>query len=251
MRVAAAVALALAAATGGCFDLGGTTVDPYDYITDRDYSRWTFEVDIAGEGPPAGVLEHARSQIEPLVRKERIEFAIDERLPAGDLAQKAWTDDDVRSFARQHRGRETGDGTVVTHLLFLAGHSAHDDGNARVLGVAYGHDLIVLFPQSIKASCDSALPPLAGLCSPDPYFRAVLVHEIGHALGLVDNGIPMVRNHEASTCDDRPDSGHSSNSQSVMYCAVESSAIVPLFGSDPPTSFDADDRNDVRAAGGK
>lgn len=243
-----ATALVLALAVAGCFEAGGHRVVPRDYLSQETYTKWVIEVDSStGEQPPAALLDFAKARLASVVHKESIEFRKDEVLQDGDTE---WTDADVQDFAKRHRGLRTGGDTVVTHLLFLAGHSEHDEGERRVLGVAYGHELIVIFSRSVKSVCDGSLP-VPGLCQTDPVFRAVLVHEFGHALGLVDNGVPMVKPHKAATCDGQKDDGHSSNEDSVMYCQVESSSIVPIFGSNPPTDFDADDRADLRAAGGR
>lgn len=47
--------------------------------------------------------------------------------------------------------------------------------------------------------------------------QATVVHEIGHAIGLVNNGLPMASEHE-----DVDHSGHTANSDGIMYWAVES-----------------------------
>lgn len=246
MRAAVAL-LALPLLLAGCFDrfVGGGTSLPEDYASDRTYKTWAIEVDHStGARPDASLLDFAKGRLNSMVRKDSIEFRLDETLATD--ANRAWSDSDVQTFAQQHKGLRTEGSQVTTHLLFLNGHSAADNGDRRVLGVAFGHGLIVIFSDSVKTSCAAALPLLA--CDPAPYFRAVLVHEFGHALGLVDNGAPMVNPHEASTCGDRPDSGHSSNRDSVMYCQVESSLAFSLFGSGgPPTDFDDNDRADIRA----
>jgi hypothetical protein len=245
VRVAALLAVAVLAV--GCFELAPAPVGPKDYLTNEKYTRWVIEVDYSkGHAPPTALLNLLHSKLAQIVFKSTIEFRLDDALDAGS---GTWTDAQIRALSKEKLGRKTGGDTVVTHLLFLDGHSEHDTDQGRVLGAAYGHDLIVIFSQSVKDSCKAALVPQ--LCNPDPYFRAVTMHEFGHALGLVNNGIPMVRAHEASTCGDRPDRHHSTNRNSVMYCQVESSAIVPIFGNDPPSDFDADDRADFKAAGGK
>ncbi len=54
--------------------------------------------------------------------------------------------------------------------------------------------------------------------------QAVVVHELGHALGLVHNGLPMVEDHED---DDHPK--HTIDENDVMFWAVESSSNVQDF----------------------
>lgn len=241
---AAALAILSTLLMAGCFDIGATSIEPRDYLTSQTYQKWVIEVDYAAsEKPSTALTRFLHDRLAPLVHKDSIEVRLDESLSGN--TDTSWSDGDVQSFAREHRGVETGMGTVATHVLFLAGHSSHDTDEGRVLGIAYGHDLIVIFSQSIKDSCTLPAP----LCTSETYFQAVLVHEFGHILGLVDNGVPMVRDHEADTCGSKADEGHSTNQNSVMYCQVETSAITLL--SKPPTDFDADDKADLRAAGGK
>ena len=47
--------------------------------------------------------------------------------------------------------------------------------------------------------------------------QATVIHEIGHAIGLVNNGVPLSSQHEDA---ERPH--HTINSDGVMYFAVES-----------------------------
>ena len=57
----------------------------------------------------------------------------------------------------------------------------------------------------------------------------------------------MVTPHEATTCNGNPDTAHSSNQNSVMYCAVESNQVAILFNNGPPQDFDANDKADLKA----
>jgi hypothetical protein len=234
-------------AMGGCLDgiVGGGDAGPKEYASDRTYKTWVVEVDhSSGATPDGALLDFVKGRLNGMVRKEAIEFRADETLATD--GGRAWSDADVQALAEQHQGLETGGSQAVTHLLFLTGHSASDNGDRKVLGVTYGHHLVAIFSDSVKAACTAPLPILG--CDSAPYFRAVLVHEFGHVLGLVNNGAPMVHPHEAGTCGSAPDRGHSANRDSVMYCQVESSLAFTLFGSGgPPTDFDDNDRADIHA----
>ncbi len=250
MRIVA-VALVALVAGAGCLDdvLPSGPVGPRDYLRDSDYTKWVIEVDYAGgERPSDSVLSLLKQSMKDVVNKPGgVEVRLDDQLPRDE---RSWTTDALQVLRDDRQDAETGGETVVTHLAFLAGHSASDNADGRVLGVAIGHGQVAIFSATVKDSCTSfSLPPC--LYSDDEIFRAVVVHEFGHILGLVDNGIPMVNDHEADSCNDQPDRGHSDNPGSVMYCAVETTDFLQALSGDLPTEFDADDRADLEAAGGK
>jgi hypothetical protein len=71
--------------------------------------------------------------------------------------------------------------------------------------------------------------------------RHVLLHELGHAFGLVGQRIPMVRPHV-----DAEHPGHSSNPRSIMHHQPPMTLEGFVYG-DRPRDFDADDRADLAA----
>lgn len=227
---------------GGCLDdlRAPGPVRPTDYIRDDTYKKWVVEVDhAAGERPADSVLSFARGRLADLVEKpDGISMQVDDRLPASE--SRVWRDDDLRALQDDHQDQQTGDGTVVTHMVFV-------DGRYRVenvLGVAIGYDLIVIFSDRIKDGCANNI----GCSNPNRAMEIVVTHELGHAIGLVNRGIDMVQHHE-----DPEHPKHSDNEDSVMYHAAENSDLFEFFGifGSLPDDFDANDRQDVCNAGGK
>jgi hypothetical protein len=148
-------------------------------------------------------------------------------LPGG---AKAWTADDIRATADAASAVPQGNGRAVLHLLQLRGTF---EGSEEVLGVSVRGDVIALFPDSIESS---ATPLVSAAAIED----AVVLHELGHVLGLVDLARDTGRadpNHP----------GHSVNTHSVMYWAVESSLVGQVLNGPPPRDFDNDDLADLRA----
>ncbi len=240
MRVVPFVAILLVLPFSGCLDFGSHRVTATDYLQ-GDYGKWLVEIDSSsGSRPDASLLTFLDNRLTPLVNKPSgIEFYSDDALSS---SQAAWDDGQILDYAKSHRSFSTGGDQVVTHLMFLSGHYAGDTGQGKVLGIAFDHDLIVMFPETIKGSCT-----ITNFCTDAaPIMRAATLHEFGHALGLVNHGIGMVTPHE-----DSGHPGHSSNQRSVMYWAVETSNIVALLGGGIPEDFDANDRADMRAAGGQ
>lgn len=241
----AVACLALTVGLGGCLGSGGLFggVGPRDYLSSKDYDTWIIEVDsVQGQAPSAGALDLLRSRLMEVADKPGgIEVRQSETLPARG---GTWSARDIQDLDASSQNLRSDGGTVVTHLLFLDG----EFSTANVLGVAIGHSTIAIFSETIRNNCTIINGCLTGA---DSIFRAVLVHEFGHAMGLVNNGIGMATDREAEDCDGRPDKGHSNNQNSVMFCAVETSNVVNVFTNGPPTTFDAADKQDMCNAGGR
>jgi hypothetical protein len=147
---------------------------------------------------------------------------------------KAWTADDLASTADGLSTTPQGNGKAVLHVLFLKGTF---EGNTDVLGIAVRGDVLALFADAVAGAAN---PPVVTRAEVED---AVLMHEQGHELGLVD----LARDTGRA---DPQHPGHSKNSKSVMYWAVESSFVGQLLGGPPPRDFDSDDLADLRALRG-
>lgn len=219
---------------------------PRDYVSNAKYSKWVIELDMTeGQSIPNSALSLLQTRLNEVVNKPGgIEIRRDET-----LAKRGgtWSQDDLLQTAARTSDLKTKGDTVVLHLLVVDG--TYEESN--VLGVTYSRETsagrvistgpIVLFGDTIRNACG-----LLCLTSTEAIWQAVIVHEFGHALGLVDNGAPMQRNHE-----DPEHPGHSNNQASVMYYAVETTSITTVFQNGPPTQFDANDKSDLCALGGK
>lgn len=243
--VVLAVALvALAPALGGCLDPFTGPSGPGDWAREflqaDPYSRMTFEVDwIEGQRPTdeaMNLLERRASQ--HLRKPGGIRVVMDDAIPGGE---DRWTTDELRDVADQHRDNHKGGSEGVMYVLYVDGRYAGGEGT---VGLAYHAAEFAIFKDKIRDSTSGLLS-----ASPADVEKAVVVHEMGHLLGLVDNGIPMVEPHEDP---DHPH--HSDNDDSVMFWAVETNPVQNFFrgrGTAPPTQFDSNDQADMEAAGGK
>ncbi len=255
MKALFAALLLLATATlPGCINdiLPTGPTRPQDYLQDDKYEEWVVEVDyVGGKRPDQSVLDFVRGRLSPLVHKPAgLTFTVDDQLPAKN---GAWTTDQLLAFSQDHRDIKNDGNTITTHLLFVNGGSSSDTPDAKVLGVAIGFDVVVIFVDNINASCRPlAVPPCT--YTQNEMQRVVTLHEFGHILGLVnrkagDGSIPVP---QQSQHEDPQHKGHSRNQNSVMYWAVESSVIGDIFrGGDLPDTFDAEDKKDLCAAGGR
>jgi hypothetical protein len=101
----------------------------------------------------------------------------------------------IQAIAAANR-KQPSSGTASFYVLFLDGY--YNDGtgpDTSVLGVSIGSTgIIAMFKPVIVASADPAHPYQERFVE-----QAVLIHELGHAGGLVNNGIAMAMPHEDTT----------------------------------------------------
>ena len=143
-----------------------------------------------------------------------------------------WSAQDVRDKGWETKDQSPRDGTTLYwQVLFPAGTYETDS----VLGVAVDASTVALFSDSI----DEADGPF-GRPSVEDVENSVLVHEVGHLLGLVNLVYQSPVDHED---DEHP--GHSNNDESVMYWAVESADLSNFIFGELPNEFDADDLADL------
>jgi len=145
---------------------------------------------------------------------------------AVDGGAQDWTAQDLIRIADSQAVRPAGSATM--RMLFLHGTFG---GSKGVLGVAVRGDVLAIFIDAVR-STGGIVGDSAGV------ERAVMLHEAGHVLGLVDLYLNTGREDESHP-------GHSPNKGSVMYWAVESDALAGVFGANPPDTFDAADRADL------
>lgn len=121
---------------------------------------------------------------------------------------------EISAIAEAHRDLPPfADGVASLYVVWVDGHALDEDGerNDNILGVSYGDTgIIAMFKPVIEST---ALP----LVAVEKYVeQATLVHELGHAVGLVNNGIAMAEDHQ-----DEAHGSHCDNTECVMYWTIE------------------------------
>jgi hypothetical protein len=146
--------------------------------------------------------------------------------------RRRWSAADLRALAAERRQhRSTSDHASIL-VMYVRGSFEHEGA----IGVALNATEIAVFPDRWRDLVGGVLG--AG----GDVERAVLVHEVGHVLGLVELTYESIHDRHD---DDNP--GHSRNRDSVMYWAIATTAIAQVFDGPPPDDFDAADRDDLRS----
>lgn len=200
---------------------------PADFIRAEPYSRLVLEVDAArGWAPRAEAMTAIPDALDAVLDKpDGVQAVLDATLePVGE--DHVWTFSELNALAEATADLEVEANTVKMHVLFVDGSYAGDDPDAVILGLAWGRSKLALFSQTIAVSCQGQVGPglEERLCAGTE--RSVWVHEIGHLLGLVDNGTPMITDREDP---DHPH--HDINEDCVMYWAAERQNAVQHLAS--------------------
>jgi hypothetical protein len=244
-----AIALLLATTASSCDSGGGgggaptvilTGSQGKEYLAALPFPGLHVEIDhVTGKAPHANAQALLGTRLnERCDKPSGVSILIDENNLTPGGSGKKWTLSEIRQLELQHRGAFDGGATKTLYILYVDGGFEADTGNSRVLGVAYSPSSFCVFKDNIIAA--------AGVVRfVDEIEKPVLVHEAGHILGLVNNGIPMVAPHED------PDSrAHDASNACVMSSTIESNLAALISGS-IPDDFDAACKADMAAAGGK
>lgn len=128
-----------------------------------------------------------------------------------DIGRATWTSDALINFAQSHPPTAMPP-DVAVGVYFVNGTL---NGDPNILGVQFrGYPYAFIFKDVVVSS--------GGDGASQRYVeQAVVVHEVGHAVGLVNNGLPMVTAH-----DDGSHPKHSTNKDCVMYWSVENKSNI-------------------------
>lgn len=140
------------------------------------------------------------------------------------IGRAVWSLQNVLTLAQAQAVTSTSSNSIFK-ILFVKGIS---DQGPNVIGYSInGENVIVIFKDVITATSVTGeqLVPIY-------VEQSTLVHEMGHALGLVNNGLPMVQNHQ-----DSAHGAHCSNPNCVMYYANEGASSMVNFARQSATNL--------------
>ena len=155
-------------------------------------------------------------------KRFEIPTALSQMQALDDVSGSDFTRDQILALADEHRDRPSAGDTATFYVLFLPGYFSSDgQQQSDVLGVSLGATgVIAIFKPVVSAAASR------GMQGPIVKFieQSTLVHELGHALGLVNNGVAMVAPHQDTT-----NGTHCTNPKCVMYHTNEGAAAATEF----------------------
>lgn len=128
--------------------------------------------------------------------------------------EATWSYEELQELGTIHGALSLPDSSVF-NVFFLKGRA---EGNPNVIGAHLsGTKTLVIFKE-VVASSDP------GILVQRYVEQATLVHEMGHAVGLVNNGLPMTSSHE-----DTSHVAHCNNPECVMFWQNEGAGSLVKF----------------------
>ncbi|QQR91307.1 MAG: hypothetical protein IPJ88_06150 [Myxococcales bacterium] len=129
-----------------------------------------------------------------------------------DITDDKFTLEEIAAIAQKHQDTPNTDSQRVIYIVFLDGYSEDDQGNQEeILGLSIRNTNIVAVFKPIIKTRSALYPELAEQIN--------VIHEVGHAVGLVNSGISMSEDH----LDTQQYSGksHCDNRDCIMYFEFE------------------------------
>ena len=211
-----------------------------DFLSESRYKQLVVEIAyVEGYKPQTASLNHLKSFLESRLNKSG-GISINS-VPVASPGKATYSLTDIRNIEETHRTKFPSGETLAAWLFFYDGDYAANQGDSKVLGVAYGATSMAVFGKTVAEFS-------GGLGQPSTYVleTTVMEHEFCHIFGLVNNGTNMVSGHQDAT-----HGKHCSDKNCLMYYAAETSDFLSNFlGSNIP-SLDEQCLHDLKNNGGK
>ena len=143
-----------------------------------------------------------------------------------DVTAKTFTTADIVAIAAAHRTDQQFSNADSFYVVFLPGTFVDDTGTEQktTLGVTLADSgVIALFKPAISKPVVNPTPP------PEFVEQLALIHFLGHAVGFVDNGVPVGDNNKAHI--DTANGHHCTNKKCAMSVELESAAGAAAYTS--------------------
>jgi hypothetical protein len=213
-----------------------------DFLRSTHFRAIVVEVDYpAGRAPSPEVLDLVGRRLQELCDKPGgVNVVLDDA-----IAPEAFDDvtghDGLRALEDSYRDAFASEkaSEAVVYVLCVPGASDRDTTTEKVVGLSFGASSLALYLDTTDRG-DATAVTTAEMQG------TVLVHELGHLLGLVNNGVPMVAPHE-----DPEDSHHCDDEGCALHHHVTVPKKGPDIDEDGFASYCSRCLDDLRAFGGR
>lgn len=141
-----------------------------------------------------------------------------------DVPAQNFSNTDLLAVAAAHRTEPQYSDGVSFYVVFVNGYWLDEAGAERkdILSVSIGDTgVIAMFKPAISTPVVNPTPP------PQFIEQLALIHAFGHAVGFVDNGVPVGESNRAHV--DTENAHHCTNTQCALSFAIESAAGAAAY----------------------
>jgi len=184
-----------------------------DYLQNGTCSEILIEVDfVEGFAPGGDALDTLENMLDKHCDKESIDTELSDTIDASDVMD-VYNVNDIYNLEKKYRNHRNGEGVAVMYILFLNGF--YEESEATI-GVSYLGSSFAIFKEKVEGI---EIPHnIRQYVSQSDFENAVVVHEAGHLLGLVNIQYTSVSDHE-----DPESQHHCIHEECVMFHALEHS----------------------------
>ena len=213
-------------------------IQPKHFLSEDTYKSLSVEIlYVDGHEPNQAALDNLKEFLELRLNKSKgISFT---QKSINSPNNYSYTADDLRDLEDKHRTQYAQNENLTAFIFYADEEYAGNTSQSKTIGLAYGSTSMCIFEKTVANNSGGL-----GQVSRKNLETAVLIHEFGHVLGLVNTGTPMVQNHESAP-------GHCDNENCLMYYASETGSLTGFIGGDPMPELDSQCIEDLQANGGK
>lgn len=217
-----------------------TKITPGDYLSSSDYKSMFIELAYDRGYPPSQqTIDNVKAFLNARLNKPGgIVVGLHEIDGSG---KPALTLINIADIETKYRSRYSGQGELDVFIYLANADYAQNQGDSKVLGMQYQATSLVLFGKTLRDFSGGLTQPAYATLE-----TTVTEHELGHAMGLVNNGTPLTAAHQ-----DEPNGKHCSNKDCLMYYEAETTDIVSNLLSNNIPQLDQNCLNDLKNNGGK
>ncbi|WMQ62388.1 hypothetical protein [Imtechella halotolerans] len=210
-----------------------------DFLSASKYDKIAFEiVYVEGYKPSTTSINNLLSFFNELLHKPQGVTITERAIPSP--GNGPYTIQEIVEIEKKNRTKFNNVNELALYAFFADSNYNTDNSTSVTLGTAYRNTSFVIFENTIiKQSNRPGAPSRPNLET------AVLQHEFGHLLGLVDFGSDMQEDHL-----DKEHGFHCNVSTCLMFWQIESNLATSLLNGEIP-KLDAHCLADLRANGGK